>query len=177
MLPTPADLVADPWACGPYCWVIDEVRVLPEPIPCRGTQGLWHVGPSISAALSAATGLGSYRWWQALTVLQPYATAISHGPKRVENRPWRRRLPAEGLWLGLHAGKALAGSEYEVVDVLNAWRDNAVGYGWEPSSGPRWAEAPDLGRMPRGAMLGAMHVSAIVMYPQDTGLFPVVESR
>lgn len=154
MKPEPADLLNDPWACGPYCWVIDDVRLLPEPIPCRGAQGLWHVGEDMSATLSKATGLGSYRWWQALTVLQPFASAIAHGGKRVENRPWRWRLPAEGVWLGLHAGKALAGTQEEVDDALEDWRFE------------RWPETPALADMPRGAMLGAMHIAAIVPYPE-----------
>jgi len=29
------------WAFGPHCWQFDDVRELPEPIPCRGQQGLW----------------------------------------------------------------------------------------------------------------------------------------
>ena len=26
---------------GPWCWVLTDVRKLPEPIPARGAQGLW----------------------------------------------------------------------------------------------------------------------------------------
>ena len=34
----------DPWAFGPYCWVIGAVVALPEPIPIlRGHLGLWHL--------------------------------------------------------------------------------------------------------------------------------------
>ena len=33
----------DPWACGPWCWVIGEVVWLPEPVLCGGRQGLWRV--------------------------------------------------------------------------------------------------------------------------------------
>ena len=32
-----------PFACGPYCWVLDNPRKLKEPIPWRGRQGLWNV--------------------------------------------------------------------------------------------------------------------------------------
>jgi hypothetical protein len=176
-----SDLISDPWACGPFCWIIDDVDLLPDPIPCRGAQGLWHVGEAMSAALSNATGLGKYRWWQALTVLQPYATAIALGPKRVENRLWRRRILPGGLWLGLHAGKALVCpdnwasdpygrpraevAEEEAEDMLASWRDNAIASRWHISDGPKWAEAPNLADMPRGAMLGAMHIAAIVPYP------------
>ena len=33
----------DPWFEGPKGWVLRDVIVLPEPIPCRGAQGLWDV--------------------------------------------------------------------------------------------------------------------------------------
>ena len=29
-------------AQGPFCWVLTEVRKLPQPIPYRGAQGLWR---------------------------------------------------------------------------------------------------------------------------------------
>lgn len=32
-----------PWFCGPVGWVMTDVLVLPEPVPCRGAQGLWEV--------------------------------------------------------------------------------------------------------------------------------------
>lgn len=28
---------------GPFCWVLSDVKKLPEPIPCRGAQGLWDL--------------------------------------------------------------------------------------------------------------------------------------
>ena len=33
----------DPWFFGPYGWKLADVIALPEPIPCRGAQGLWDV--------------------------------------------------------------------------------------------------------------------------------------
>lgn len=30
------------FAEGPYCWVLDNVRPLVEPVPMRGAQGLWR---------------------------------------------------------------------------------------------------------------------------------------
>uniref|UniRef100_A0A6H1ZM20 Uncharacterized protein n=1 Tax=viral metagenome TaxID=1070528 RepID=A0A6H1ZM20_9ZZZZ len=27
---------------GLWCWVLKDVRKLPEPVPCRGAQGLWE---------------------------------------------------------------------------------------------------------------------------------------
>lgn len=34
----------DPWACGPWCWVLDRVRPLPYPVAAIGLQGLWCPG-------------------------------------------------------------------------------------------------------------------------------------
>ena len=44
----------DPWASGPWCWLIGEVIALPEPMPCRGRQGLWTVPGGVGEALRDA---------------------------------------------------------------------------------------------------------------------------
>jgi activating signal cointegrator 1 len=31
----------DEYACGPWCWVLRDARPLAEPVPCRGSLGLW----------------------------------------------------------------------------------------------------------------------------------------
>jgi hypothetical protein len=33
----------NPWAFGPYCWVLTDIKKLPEPIVCKGKQRLWNV--------------------------------------------------------------------------------------------------------------------------------------
>lgn len=35
----------DGWAQGPWCWILDDVRALTEPVACRGRQGLfdWQI--------------------------------------------------------------------------------------------------------------------------------------
>lgn len=38
----------DPWFEGPIGWVLSEVMVLPEPVPCRGAQGLWSVPEDVA---------------------------------------------------------------------------------------------------------------------------------
>lgn len=43
----------DPWAVGPFCHVIDEVRVLPTAIPCQGALGFWRVPDEHVPALRA----------------------------------------------------------------------------------------------------------------------------
>jgi len=40
----------DPWASGPWCHRIGAVRLLEEPVPARGMQGLW---PASGDALEA----------------------------------------------------------------------------------------------------------------------------
>lgn len=32
-----------PWACGPWCWVLAEPRVLDKPVPWKGQQNLFEV--------------------------------------------------------------------------------------------------------------------------------------
>lgn len=43
------------WFDGPVGWVIDTVRPLAEPVPCRGAQGLWTVPDEVAAAVAFAT--------------------------------------------------------------------------------------------------------------------------
>jgi len=44
-LPGKSAVHSDPWAFGPECWELPASRrvVLPEPVPCRGAQGLWRL--------------------------------------------------------------------------------------------------------------------------------------
>lgn len=41
-----------------------------------------------------------------LTVMQPWAAAIVHGPKRIENRDWRPPAGMIGNYIAIHAGKS-----------------------------------------------------------------------
>lgn len=53
----PARGCCAPWGTkepDAHHWVLTGIRALPEPIPCRGRQGLWTPGPDILAALAAA---------------------------------------------------------------------------------------------------------------------------
>lgn len=45
---TLADVVTgynDPWFFGPYGWVLKNIEVLDQPIPCQGKQKLWRFPP------------------------------------------------------------------------------------------------------------------------------------
>lgn len=37
---------------GRYCWLLDDVVPLPQPLPARGEQMLWHVDPDLAPALA-----------------------------------------------------------------------------------------------------------------------------
>lgn len=37
------------WFVGPVGWLLKDIVRLPEPIPCRGAQGLWTLPPDIEA--------------------------------------------------------------------------------------------------------------------------------
>ena len=41
-VPTEKEMLFGDWAPGRYAWEIRNVHLLPEPIPCRGKQGLWN---------------------------------------------------------------------------------------------------------------------------------------
>lgn len=40
------------WFFGPVGWLLDEVRPLREPVPCKGALGLWRPSPDALAELS-----------------------------------------------------------------------------------------------------------------------------
>ena len=40
------DIQSDPFACGPFCWILSNPRPLAKPIPARGRLVLWDWNPS-----------------------------------------------------------------------------------------------------------------------------------
>lgn len=46
----------DPYANGPFCWVLSDIHRLETPVPCRGHLGLWVPMPHIATAVRAALG-------------------------------------------------------------------------------------------------------------------------
>lgn len=53
----PDDGECNPWAMpGHWHWLLTDVRPLPEPIPCTGRLGLWHLPDHIAALLPADAG-------------------------------------------------------------------------------------------------------------------------
>lgn len=45
------DLHGDPWASGPVCWKLADVRPLAEPIAQRGYQTIFTLAPDVVAAI------------------------------------------------------------------------------------------------------------------------------
>lgn len=41
----------DPWFLGPLGWVLDDVRPLGRPIPCKGALGLWRLPSGLAVAI------------------------------------------------------------------------------------------------------------------------------
>lgn len=42
----------DPWAVrGQFHWELDDVRPLPDPVPCRGALGLWRLPEDVEKAV------------------------------------------------------------------------------------------------------------------------------
>lgn len=78
---------------------------------------------------------------RALTVKQPWASAIVKGVKTIENRSWAlNSLPSSGKWLFVHASK-----NADPADIRHLW--------------------PDAHRTPRptGALIGLMHVKQVCL--------------
>jgi hypothetical protein len=44
---------ADPWFFGPVGWLLEDVRKLAQPMPCKGALGLWEVPPVILVEIEA----------------------------------------------------------------------------------------------------------------------------
>jgi hypothetical protein len=49
-------LMKDPWFFGPYGFVLEDVRELREPIPCKGALNFWRMPSEIEAAVVAQLG-------------------------------------------------------------------------------------------------------------------------
>ncbi|QDU94723.1 ASCH domain-containing protein [Lignipirellula cremea] len=48
------DLADNPWAGGPYCWLLENAQLLKEPVPSRGRQSLYRLPEEVSRQLEQA---------------------------------------------------------------------------------------------------------------------------
>lgn len=84
-----------------------------------------------------------------ISLLQPYASAIIAGPKRVENRPRSMfAIPDGGIWVGIHASKGWWDINWQL------WRRDWPDASMLPSS------------YPRGVVLGAAHFVEVRKYAE-----------
>jgi len=78
----------------------------------------------------------------ALTFIQPWASSVLLHGKNIENRPWAPTKAVLGTRIAIHAGKK--------VDKDDAWE--------------LLKDLPDLGNVPRGAILGTAEVAGWVRF-------------
>lgn len=87
--------------------------------------------------------------WQvnALSIRQPWAWLIVHGPKRYENRDWSERNPCRRFRgpVLIHAAKGMTRDEYEMARTI-AWEQMVA--------------LPDFHELRRGGIIGMAEVVA-----------------
>lgn len=144
------DLATNRWATGPWCWHADRAVRLATPVPCRGALSLWWLTEDQARLFDPAL-----RVRRALTVLQPYTSALVAGVKDIENRTWRPYLAPDEEWVAVHASKA---PYPNAVEVLEDWRHDGD-----------WPDAPPLRSMPLGSIVGAVHLAGFYRFdpPED----------
>jgi len=105
---------------------------------------------------------------KALTLRQPWASAVMYGPKDWENRVWvpgwmidalNKGYPPPRVWIGLHAGKAWACAKRELDEELEDLRFD-------------WPAAPPAPDYPLGCLLGAVEIVGAVRCPALGQLLP-----
>lgn len=112
---------------------------------------------------------------KALSIRQPWAWAILHAGKDVENRDWKPWSPAmrdacaligAGRTILLHASKGMTGAEYG--DFVQTYRAIECGHRdlGDPSH-PRFAkdthvDIPPANALPRGGVVGSMRLESYV---------------
>lgn len=84
----------------------------------------------------------------ALSIRQPWAWAILHAGKDVENRVWKLPEHMRGKRILIHAGKGCTRSEYEDAREFIEDRETLDGTASE-------CRVPPLSDLPRGAIVGA----------------------
>ena len=110
-----------------------------------GSGGKATSSSGSGASTDADSGL------RALTVKQPFASAIMSGVKQEELRGTKIfNVPPLGLWVALHAGKG--GVDAALIEHAQAVRS-------------QWQGMPEESTLPKGAILGFMHVSKGVLTP------------
>ncbi len=96
---------------------------------------------------------------KALTIRQPWAWAIIHAGKDIENRSWRTHHRGA---LAVHAAKGLTRREYEeFAQFYNRLRKNRS----------RLPTLPPMEELPRGAIIGKVHLADCVEQSRSPWFF------
>lgn len=89
----------------------------------------------------------------ALSLRQPWAWAVIHGGKTIENRRWNTRFRGEFL---IHAAKGMGRDEYgDAVDFINDVRESLV-IDWRAN------RVPDPIDLPRGGIVGRARLVDVI---------------
>jgi hypothetical protein len=56
---TPQERAFGDYSHSRYGWLLESIRPLPSPIPCRGFQQLWHLPEDVDAAVRAGLAEGA----------------------------------------------------------------------------------------------------------------------
>ena len=62
LLPYAEDLLADPWACGPWCWKLANPRPLVTPIRYKGQLSLFEVDENLNLFSQLRNELAKALW-------------------------------------------------------------------------------------------------------------------
>lgn len=88
---------------------------------------------------------------KALTLWQPWAWAVAHAGKNVENRTWSPPKAAIGQRIAIHAGKAI---DFNIVNQMQSGR-------WSKAS-PVCIDCPDPDDMVRGAIIATAVIDRVM---------------
>ena len=100
---------------------------------------------------------------KALTLRQPWAYAVTHLGKRVENRTWEPPASAIGEDIALHAGRTDDVGAIRAIREAGLWRDPAV----DPAN-------PYAEPYPRGAIVAVVRIAG---WTEKDGISITVEGE
>lgn len=98
--------------------------------------------------------MNSFRPVRGLTIRQPWAWAILHAGKHVENRSWRPPSWLVGKRIALHAAKGLSRIEYEAARDGIDWANPTV-------------LVPSFHDLARGAIVGTAVLARVIDHDDE----------
>lgn len=130
----PADhkwLAAHEHANGPWCWVLDNIRRLPTPIPARGAQGLFDIDiQALTPDTPQETNIVSW---------QPIPTAPTDGTRQIVGH--HAVNPCIGYYAALSDAERASVAAKGGAEVVDGWYDDA--HEWIDPQPTHWTPLPD----------------------------------